>query len=117
MCFSTDIATNTPRKINALDVPISDGIQSLRQNLDSNVLRRQLKEVRSRDYAVEIGENEDGAMCIGVPILDDLEYPVAALSLSAPEQRQTDELIKSAAKALLAAGRTIAQYMAGGLGF
>ena len=89
--------------------------QTYRSVMDSNVLRRQLKEVRNRGYAVEIGENEDGAMCIGVPILDDLAYPMAALSLSAPEQRQTAELIASASDALKLAAQTIAQRIADGI--
>lgn len=53
-------------------------------------------------------------MCIGVAILDDLSYPVAAISLSAPEQRQTAELIDSASAAPIEAGRRIAEQMAGG---
>ena len=35
------------------------------------VLRRQIDDVRRRGYAIEMGENEDGLMCIGVPILDE----------------------------------------------
>ncbi|RUU50447.1 IclR family transcriptional regulator, partial [Mesorhizobium sp. M2C.T.Ca.TU.009.01.2.1] len=64
--------------------------------------------------SIEIGENEESAMCIGVAILDDLSYPIAAISLSAPEQRQSDELIESAGIALMAAGRKISEQMATG---
>lgn len=88
--------------------------QTYRSIVDSKILRRQLKEVRTRGYAIEIGENEESAMCIGVAILDDLSYPIAAISLSAPEQRQTAELIDSASAALIEAGRKIAEQMAGG---
>jgi DNA-binding IclR family transcriptional regulator len=100
----------------ARDALLARGLpeQTYRSIVDSSVLRRQLKEIRARGYAIEIGENEESAMCIGVPILDDLSYPIAAISLSAPEQRQTDELIESAGSALLTAGRKIAEQMAGG---
>ena len=54
-----------------------------------NVLRRQVEEVRRNGYAVEMGENEEGSMCIGVPVLDEDGLPLAALSLAAPERRMT----------------------------
>jgi IclR family transcriptional regulator, KDG regulon repressor len=76
---------------------------------DARVLRRQLSDVRESGYSMEAGENEDGAVCIGVPILDELHCPVAALSLSVPERRQTDALLAHASTALRAAGQTIAQ--------
>jgi IclR family KDG regulon transcriptional repressor len=81
---------------------------------DSKVLRRQLNEVRSSGYAIETGENEDGALCIGVPILDDLSRPVAALSLSAPERRRTGSLLERATAALVIAGQTISQRICEG---
>jgi IclR family KDG regulon transcriptional repressor len=76
---------------------------------DPKVLRRQLVEVRKSGYAMDSGENEDGAVCIGVPILDDLSRPIAALSLSAPERRSTRTLLTGASEALRAAGETISK--------
>ena len=74
------------------------------------VLRRQIEEVRRKGYAVETGENEDGSMCIGVPIIDETGYPLAALSLSAPERRMTAEVTEGAIAALRrAAGRISAE--------
>ena len=64
------------------------------------VLRRQIDEVRRRGYAVEVGENEDGSMCIGVPILDEARRPLAAISLSAPERRMTPTITAAAVAAL-----------------
>jgi len=54
---------------------------------EGRFLRRQVEHIRHQGYATDMGENEDGHMCIGVPILDDQARPVAALSLSAPEAR------------------------------
>ncbi len=70
------------------------------------VLRRQVEEVRRKGYAVETGENEDGSMCIGVPIIDETGHALAALSLSAPERRMTPAVTAQAIAALrLAADR------------
>ena len=71
------------------------------------VLRRQIEEVRSKGYAVEVGENEDGSMCIGVPITDESGDSVAALSLSAPERRMTPDVIAKAIAALQGAADRI----------
>lgn len=70
---------------------------------DRRVLRRQIDEVRRRGYALESGENEDGSMCIGVPILDGCGHALAALSLSAPERRMIPAVADAAISALLAA--------------
>jgi IclR family acetate operon transcriptional repressor len=58
-----------------------------------------------RGYALDEEENEDGTMCIGVPILCGPKYPVAAISLSAivrprarlPLQQAIPQLVRSAA--------------------
>lgn len=54
------------------------------------VIERQLREVARTGAAIEIGENEEGSMCIGVAILDERSHPLAAISLSAPERRISD---------------------------
>jgi len=78
---------------------------------DADKLRRQVDDVRRRGYAIEVGENEDGLMCIGVPILDRTGYPVAAMSLSAPERRMRPELTMVAADALKGAAKRISTHL------
>jgi len=78
---------------------------------DADKLRRQVDDVRRRGYAIEVGENEDGLMCIGVPILDRTGYAVAAMSLSAPERRMKPELTMVAADALKGAARRISTHL------
>jgi DNA-binding IclR family transcriptional regulator len=70
-------------------------------------LKRQIDEAQRRGYAVEIGENEDGSMCIGVPILDGAGRPLAAISLAAPERRMTPAVTERATAALLEAAHRI----------
>ncbi len=64
--------------------------------IDSSEIRAQLRLVFRRGFAVEAGENEDGAICVGVPILDPDDYPIAAISVSAP----IDRLSRARAEAL-----------------
>lgn len=47
-------------------------------------LESQLRRVAANGYAMESGENEDGAMCIGAPVLDANEFPLLAISVSVP---------------------------------
>lgn len=85
--------------------------RTYRTVLDACVLRKQLNEVKSRGFAVEVGENEDVSMCVGVPILDDLGFPFAAISLSAPVHRRSASLEAAAATALLDASREIGEKL------
>lgn len=86
---------------------------TMRTLTDADRLRREVDATRQRGYAIEIGENEDGQMCIGVPILDAAGYPVAALSLSGPERRMLPGLTASAASALKTAAQRISAHLGG----
>lgn len=78
---------------------------------DVRILKRQLDGVRQVGFAIDTGENEDGALCVGVPILDDLNHPIGALSLSAPERRHAGDLVDRASQALIKAGQAITRQM------
>jgi DNA-binding IclR family transcriptional regulator len=81
--------------------------RTLKTVTNNTILRRQIDEVRQRGYALEIGENEDGSMCIGVPILDENRLPLAAISLAAPERRMTPDVTARAIASLRDAARRI----------
>lgn len=68
-----------------IDGPLAE--MTTRTVRSAAALRRQLRNVKNNGYAVEAGETEEGLACVGVPILDEKSYPIAALSLSAPERR------------------------------
>lgn len=77
---------------------------------DAGRLRRQIQDVRRSGYAMDVGENEDGYICVGVPILDRVGYPVAAMSISAPQSRMRPDTAAQAAEHLRgAAGRISAR--------
>jgi len=61
---------------------------------DEKALREELKKVRRNGYAVDDVENEDGIRCVGAPIFDHRGKPVAALSVSGPAFRMTQERVQ-----------------------
>ena len=82
--------------------------RTLRTITQVKVLRKQLREIAAAGVAVEIGENEEGTMCLGVPVLDESGYPLAAISLSAPERRVTAQVRERAIARLREAALEIA---------
>jgi DNA-binding IclR family transcriptional regulator len=50
-----------------------------------------LEQVRARGYSIENGENSPTSCCVGVPIFDNRDRPIAAISVSA---RALDPLVK-----------------------
>lgn len=77
---------------------------------DREQVRRVLEKVRCRGYAVDEGETEPGAACIGAPIFNQEGRPVAALSLSGPAERILVHRREIAA-ALIAACQEISRRM------
>jgi len=63
-----------------LNGPLSE--QTIKTITDQTRLRCELEAVRARGYATDREENEDGAMCVGAPILCGPGYPIAAMSLT-----------------------------------
>ena len=74
-------------------------------------LRQELAQTRQRGYAIDLGENEEGACCLGAPILDRHGQPIAAISLSAPASRLTDDLVPSVAQAVVETATAISQQL------
>lgn len=60
-----------------------------------------LREARRRGFAVDDGEHEVGVRCIAVPVPG--AAPAAAISISGPSARITDELARTITDALVAA--------------
>lgn len=50
-------------------------------------LQKNLIETRRRGYATDLAEGLEGIHCVGAPILNEYEYPVAALTVMAPSFR------------------------------
>lgn len=87
-----------------LDAPLAE--MTVRTIQSTAALRRQLSEVFRKGYSLDREETENGISCIGVPILDRDDYPVAALSLSATD-RLLSAMVAPAFEALGAAAAAI----------
>jgi DNA-binding IclR family transcriptional regulator len=83
------------------DATITDPVQLLDQ----------LAEIRLRGYALDDQENEPGARCIGVPVLDSEGHPIAALSVSGPSTRMQAERLPDIAGHLWEASQDISQRL------
>jgi IclR family acetate operon transcriptional repressor len=82
--------------------------------VDRAELARQLRQVARSGYATETGENEDGAMCVGVPILDERSYPIVAISVSLPVQRMSPSHAMKAGDRLVQAARALSLRLRAG---
>ena len=79
------------------DLPARTG----RTARDRRLLDAELHRVAARGYAVERGENEEGAVCVGAAVIGPGDQPVAAISMSAPETRMPDRQVRAAGLALM----------------
>lgn len=64
-------------------------------------LLNDLAQIRARGYAIDHMEHEYGIMCIGVPIFNGSPEPIAAVSLTGPSLRFSDEMIAPMAADLM----------------
>lgn len=74
--------------------------------IERSELERQLRQIAHIGYAIETGENEDGAMCVGAPILDERGYPLVAISITVP-------LARMSTSHAMVAGRKLSELAAG----
>ncbi|WP_313341985.1 IclR family transcriptional regulator [Sedimentibacter sp.] len=65
--------------------------------VDIEILKKQLKEIKSRGYAVDDEENEIGVRCVGAPIFNRHGEIEGAISLSGPSNRVTEEKVETIA--------------------
>ena len=70
-------------------------------------LRQQLEHIRQTGYAIEREELEYGLICVSVPVLNHMGYPVAAVSCSGPTARMTEEKIQQCQIALLSCSKRL----------
>jgi DNA-binding IclR family transcriptional regulator len=78
------------------------------------VLKKELKQVAVDNYAFDNEEFENRVRCIAVPVKDYLGIPVAALSVTGPACRMTEERMKNE---ILPVARKYAREISKRLGF
>lgn len=87
-------------------------IQKTKNTLsDRQELYAELARVRQIGFAMDRGENEEGATCIAAPILDLNNVSLAAISVSAPDSRMSQQLAAEISSSLMdCCGRIERQY-------
>ncbi|MFN8592758.1 MAG: IclR family transcriptional regulator [Thermomicrobiales bacterium] len=78
---------------------------------DPATLARDLSLTRERGYALDDQENESGARCVGVPVLDSAGRPLAGLSVSGPAARIDPERAAWLAARLWRASRELSRRL------
>ncbi|RFU64358.1 IclR family transcriptional regulator [Bacillus sp. V59.32b] len=68
---------------------------------------KELARVKQRGYALDLEENETGITCIAVPIFDHLGKAIAAVSVSGPTIRMTEERLKELQTRMIPIGKQI----------
>jgi DNA-binding IclR family transcriptional regulator len=64
-------------------------------------LKRELKKVKERGYALDLEEYKIGIHCVGVPIFNGKREAIAAISITGPASRFTGEKMEEAKNQLL----------------
>lgn len=65
---------------------------------DAENLKAHLKAVRSRGFAIDDEENEEGIRCVGAPIFNQQGQVIAAISISGPTIRIPNKLLQNSLK-------------------
>jgi IclR family transcriptional regulator, KDG regulon repressor len=68
---------------------------------------KELIRVKEKGYALDLEENEYGIRCIAVPIFDHLGKVIAAVSVSGPTIRMTDERLEQLKPRMIEIGKQI----------
>ncbi len=71
-------------------------------------LREELTRVRRRGYAIDDEESVTGVRCLAAAVLDGTRSPIAAISISGPISRMSNDRLPEFAAAVRAAARQIA---------
>lgn len=105
-----------PEEQRDLHLPARMVARTERTLTSRRALYEELAQTHTRGYALEVGENEEGACCIGAPIFNRQRQVLAAVSVSAPATRVTDEQIPIIGQAVIDTAAAIAQQLFGSEG-
>lgn len=72
---------------------------------------QELKKVKSCGYGLDMGEELTGVRCIGAPIFNQAGKVAAAIWITGPAERLSDEVIKDYSKTVVACANEISEKM------
>ncbi|OCA87097.1 IclR family transcriptional regulator [Pseudobacillus wudalianchiensis] len=79
--------------------------------VEKEVFLNELAKVKERGYALDLEENEIGIRCIAAPVFDHTGSVAAAVSISGPTLRMTDERLGVLSKRMIQAGEAISKRL------
>ena len=79
--------------------------------VDHQKLVAELELVRSRGYATDIEEFEDGLTCVAAPVFDMADRVVAAVGIAAPAFRANPDTLPRAAESVISAAEAISRRL------
>lgn len=90
-----------------------EGLERFTNNTitDPQVLKEELKRIRSRGYAIDNIEHEEGTRCIGASIRNHKGEVFAAISVSGPAERFNKARIQKMSKSVIEATEAISRGM------
>jgi IclR family KDG regulon transcriptional repressor len=74
-------------------------------------LKEELETIRSRGYAIDDEENEEGVRCVGAAVHDHSGRPIAAISASGPSFRLTKSKVAEIAKSVVEAASALSHEL------
>jgi IclR family transcriptional regulator, KDG regulon repressor len=95
------------------DFPLPDDLPAVTDATitDPDALRRDLARVKACGYALDDEENEIGVRCIAAPVFDAVGSTIAAIGVSGPKVRISDDQIEVLGKAVCEAARRLSREL------
>jgi DNA-binding IclR family transcriptional regulator len=89
------------------------GLKAMTENTitSASALRTELKAIRSRGYAIDNEEKEEGLRCVSAAVRGDSGKLLAALSVSGPAFRVTRERVPEIGKAVMLAASELSEQL------
>ncbi|WCK54045.1 IclR family transcriptional regulator [Aneurinibacillus sp. Ricciae_BoGa-3] len=81
------------------------------ESIERTAYLQQLEEIRHKGYAISVGEREEGAAAVSVPLFNRRGQLVAALSVSGPSNRFTMEQMEEIAPRVIEAGKRLGKML------
>ena len=78
---------------------------------DADALRRELKDIREKGFALDNEERTVGMRCIAAPIIDLHGEAVAGISVSGPTNRMTESRLEQISQLVREAAKTLSQSL------
>lgn len=108
------LANLPPAEREALLARVELQRRTARTLTDPALLRREFEEIARLGYSLDLEEMEDGVRCVAAPVWNSFSRVVAAISVSGPSSRLTDELLEAK---LIPVVRSAARQLSRRLGF